>query len=83
VPYKVAVPAGPGRTPEQTTNKGNVWPVPFTPFKGIKATMGWSKGKLAWMTEGVQKVLTAAVEARKKGEVSPLVIVLMSCSLSY
>ena len=70
-PYKQLVPAVPGRTPEQCVKKAQLWPVVFVPFRGIQGQKGWTKGRQAWMTEGVKTVIKLALEAGERGEVSP------------
>lgn len=79
VPFKVQVPACIARTEEQCREWSKLWPVNMVLLRvGPNATIrhaGWARAKHEWVTKEGEKVWLAALEAQKRGEVSP--------SLSY
>ena len=67
-PYRQSVPAVPGRTLSQSARKAELWPVSYVPFRGVAGQKGWTKGRQAWMTEGVRTVIKLALDAAAAGE---------------
>lgn len=73
-PYTIPVPTTFARTQEQLEEWSKVWPVNIIPIReGPKASVkstGWSRTKKEWIDGEVAKVLKAAKESQRRGEVS-------------
>ncbi|WVR05762.1 hypothetical protein IAU60_002787 [Kwoniella sp. DSM 27419] len=56
-------------TTEQLKWKHHIWPVSFAPRPVIpNSSVDWPVGRKAWVTAGIKRVLSLALEAKAKGE---------------
>ncbi|OCF55599.1 hypothetical protein L486_07083 [Kwoniella mangroviensis CBS 10435] len=63
------VPSSIARTQEQMKVKSHIWPVSFQPTPVIPIdSWDWPIGRKAWVTSGIKRVLSLALEAKSKGE---------------
>ncbi|OCF73669.1 hypothetical protein I204_05513 [Kwoniella mangroviensis CBS 8886] len=63
------VPSSSARTQEQMKVKSHIWPVSFQPTPIIPSNSSdWPIGRKAWVTSGIKRVLSLALEAKHKGE---------------
>lgn len=69
LPYLHTVPASPALTPLQLTLKTALWPTIFTPRRKHEQEK-WSRGKVAWAWQAMERTIHAAVEASQRGEVN-------------
>lgn len=68
-PYMVFVPISAALTPVSLSLKSSFWPTIYAPPRKGEAEE-WSRGKLNWAWEAVQRLSETANDARSRGEVS-------------
>ncbi|WWC99544.1 hypothetical protein V866_006448 [Kwoniella sp. B9012] len=63
------VPSSSAKTQEQMKAKSHIWPVSFQPTPIIpNDSSDWPIGRKAWVTSGIKRVLSLALQAKSKGE---------------
>ncbi|WVQ97140.1 hypothetical protein IAU59_004250 [Kwoniella sp. CBS 9459] len=69
-PVRYTVPRLSARTQAQLRWKLHIWPVTFSPAQVIpSSSIDWPVGRKAWVTAGIKRVLSLALDAKRKGEV--------------
>ncbi|OCF33284.1 hypothetical protein I316_05025 [Kwoniella heveanensis BCC8398] len=69
-PVRYTVPRLSARTQAQLKWKLHIWPVSYSPAQMIpSSSVHWPVGRKAWVTAGIKRVLSLALDAKRKGEV--------------
>ncbi|WVF70791.1 hypothetical protein IAT40_005585 [Kwoniella sp. CBS 6097] len=69
-PIRYSVPRLSARSQAQLRWKLHIWPVSFSPAQVIpSSSVDWPVGRKAWVTAGIKRVLSLALDAKMKGEV--------------
>jgi tRNA-specific adenosine deaminase 3 len=74
-PYTLPVPISAALTLKSLTLKSSLWPTLFTPPRKDDAE-NWSRAKCRWAWEAMKLTVKAAVEAKSRGEVGILVVLI-------